>query len=245
MREGNGATMKHIAARMSGVSKVAEIQQIEGGRDAEVFKVTVEGGQVYAVKLLPANRVHKCEDDLRIMAYAEAHGIPIPKVLSFTARDEVCTVMEWIEGRTLLAALQQCPSDAEKLGYQFGQMHANIHDICVPPHFFTEDTWLTEVERERYASGDERVLLHLDYHPLNVMISGGEIIAVLDWTNASVGARCFDIARTRSIMEEKVVELSLLDGEVSKKFLDGYRETIGEWEIPAEVQRWARLRLHG
>jgi aminoglycoside phosphotransferase (APT) family kinase protein len=43
-------------------------------------------------------------------------------------------------------------------------------------------------------------LLHLDYHPLNVMAVGNRISGVLDWTNARAGDPRADLARTVSIL---------------------------------------------
>jgi aminoglycoside phosphotransferase (APT) family kinase protein len=49
------------------------------------------------------------------------------------------------------------------------------------------------------ASG-KTALLHLDYHPLNVMVQGGVISGVLDWTNADGGDPRADLARTGAIL---------------------------------------------
>jgi aminoglycoside phosphotransferase (APT) family kinase protein len=43
-------------------------------------------------------------------------------------------------------------------------------------------------------------LLHLDYHPLNVLVKHGAISAILDWTNARAGDPRCDLARTESIL---------------------------------------------
>jgi hypothetical protein len=43
-------------------------------------------------------------------------------------------------------------------------------------------------------------LLHLDYHPLNVLIANGKVTAILDWANAGVGNPRADLARTLSIL---------------------------------------------
>jgi aminoglycoside phosphotransferase (APT) family kinase protein len=43
-------------------------------------------------------------------------------------------------------------------------------------------------------------LLHLDYHPLNVLTDGTRITAVLDWANARAGDTRADVARTYTIL---------------------------------------------
>ena len=44
------------------------------------------------------------------------------------------------------------------------------------------------------------MLLHLDYHPLNVLGEAGAISGVLDWTNADGGDPRADVARTGAIL---------------------------------------------
>jgi aminoglycoside phosphotransferase (APT) family kinase protein len=44
------------------------------------------------------------------------------------------------------------------------------------------------------------VLLHLDYHPLNVMSDGRRITGVLDWANVAVGDPRVDVARTVALL---------------------------------------------
>src|SRR6185503_6141739 len=43
-------------------------------------------------------------------------------------------------------------------------------------------------------------LLHLDFHPLNVLGDGRRLTAVLDWTNAHAGDPRADFARTVTIL---------------------------------------------
>jgi aminoglycoside phosphotransferase (APT) family kinase protein len=43
-------------------------------------------------------------------------------------------------------------------------------------------------------------LLHLDYHPLNVLVESGRISAVIDWANAGGGDGRLDAARTRTLL---------------------------------------------
>jgi hypothetical protein len=43
-------------------------------------------------------------------------------------------------------------------------------------------------------------LLHLDFHPLNVLVGDGRVTAVLDWANARAGDPRADLARTLSIL---------------------------------------------
>jgi aminoglycoside phosphotransferase (APT) family kinase protein len=52
------------------------------------------------------------------------------------------------------------------------------------------------------------VFLHRDYHPGNVLWTGGEITGVVDWATAGIGPRGMDVAHTRA-------NLALIDGVVA------------------------------
>jgi aminoglycoside phosphotransferase (APT) family kinase protein len=55
-------------------------------------------------------------------------------------------------------------------------------------------------DRFHHLSSGEVALLHLDYHPRNVLTDGKRITGVLDWTNAHAGDPRADAARTVSIL---------------------------------------------
>jgi aminoglycoside phosphotransferase (APT) family kinase protein len=52
----------------------------------------------------------------------------------------------------------------------------------------------------RHLSSDKVALLHLDYHPRNVLTDGKQITGIVDWTNAHAGDPRADAARTVSIL---------------------------------------------
>ncbi len=49
-------------------------------------------------------------------------------------------------------------------------------------------------------------LVHMDYHPLNVMVDGVRVTGVLDWVNADVGDRHLDAAMTAVILSSSALE---------------------------------------
>jgi aminoglycoside phosphotransferase (APT) family kinase protein len=74
------------------------------------------------------------------------------------------------------------PWRAVALGRAMGRVHARIHAVTAPP-----------------ALGDG-ALLHMDYHPLNVMTDGRRVTGVLDWANATAGDPRTDLARTTVLL---------------------------------------------
>jgi len=49
-------------------------------------------------------------------------------------------------------------------------------------------------------------LVHMDYHPLNVMVSGTRVTGVIDWVNTDVGDRHLDAAMTAVILSSSALE---------------------------------------
>jgi aminoglycoside phosphotransferase (APT) family kinase protein len=114
-------------------------------------------------------------------------------------------LLSWCDGRTLVDALTAAPWRVWALGTMFGRMQAAIHRTPLPAtlHAIPERwmEWAGPVEpalRERLLGGAPHpaALLHLDYHPLNVMTDGARVTGVLDWPNARVGDPRADLART-------------------------------------------------
>jgi aminoglycoside phosphotransferase (APT) family kinase protein len=88
------------------------------------------------------------------------------------------------------------------------------------------------------------VLLHLDWHPLNLLSDDGSVISgIVDWDNARRGHPSLDLARTYSLL---TVEPSLASvpadirarlGELRAAWADGYGPEAKA--IPAACHAWA------
>jgi hypothetical protein len=109
--------------------------------------------------------------------------------------------------------LRARPWRAWKLGVRFGRMQAAIHAVPAPGALRRyPDSWIAwagpaaEPLQARLRAADHRAdaLLHLDYHPLNVMTDGTRVTGVLDWTNARAGDPRADAARTVTILRVDV-----------------------------------------
>lgn len=49
-------------------------------------------------------------------------------------------------------------------------------------------------------------IVHMDYHPQNVMVSGMRVTGVIDWVNADIGDRHLDAAMTATILSSSALE---------------------------------------
>ncbi len=114
-------------------------------------------------------------------------------------------------------------------------MLAAVHQIPAPPLAgHVSASWIDGAGPEhsslqallRAESGAANVLLHLDYHLLNVLTDGRQITAVLDWANAAAGDPRADLARMITILRLDSADLALprwMLGGVLRSFEAGLR----------------------
>jgi aminoglycoside phosphotransferase (APT) family kinase protein len=222
--------------------------------DTLVWKVTYRGS-LLAVRVFRPEQRSVTAREADAMRLAREHGIPVPAILvtSLVENRYPAMAIEWIEGETLADALLATPIRAHRLGLQAGLVLAQIHDI--PVQLKTRSTeWI-----ERGASNDPALmrklhemqtdavsLLHLDYHPFNLITKEGKIRAVLDWTNTSYGDPRADIARTVSTMRLVAPHFIARFGAhrmtmslFTRGFLKGYEEKRGPLTGMAPFYAWA------
>ncbi len=119
------------------------------------------------------------------MGYVTQHGYPVPRVEEVSA-DGSELVMERIDGATMLEVLSRQPWTFRRHAAVLAALHDRLHRIPSPQ-------WLDPF----LAGGD--CLVHLDLHPLNVILSPKGPV-VVDWTNAARGAGPADVALTWLVM---------------------------------------------
>jgi aminoglycoside phosphotransferase (APT) family kinase protein len=114
------------------------------------------------------------------MDYLRRHDYPVPAVEEVSA-DETELVMERLDGDSMVAALSRRPWSLRRQAAVLASLHRRLHDIPAPE-------WVPKA-----LGGEGDSLLHLDLHPLNVMITDKGPF-VIDWTNASRGVAAVDVA---------------------------------------------------
>jgi aminoglycoside phosphotransferase (APT) family kinase protein len=95
-------------------------------------------------------------------------------------------------------------------------------------------------------AGRAGALLHLDYHPLNILCADGMASTVLDWTNATTGEPRADAARTVTLLRltpaPPNVPPALLGGMrigFEAAWRSGYRAAGGRLDDMALFYAWA------
>ena len=134
------------------------------------------------------------------MAHARAHGYPVPAVEEIS-EDGLDLVLERIDGSSMVSALTRRPWTLRKGGAVLAGLHHQLHEIPGPD-------WLPAAPG---APGDR--LVHLDLHPLNVMLSAKGPV-VIDWPNARRGAPSTDVALTWVLLASGEIPTGRLRGAV-------------------------------
>jgi len=208
MPEQHNLDPQAILAALS-VTGAAEVTPVSGGSDTAIWRVAHDQ-RLYALRVFRAEQAGTSRREIAAMRAALAGGLAVPAIHAAGSwRDRPALLLDWCDGEPLLGRLQRQPWRAWRLGVEFGRMQARIHAIAPPPDpALPPEDWIGWAgadetalrERLRAAAGQARQLLHLDYHPLNVMTDGRRITAVLDWANARVGDPRADVARSYSIL---------------------------------------------
>jgi aminoglycoside phosphotransferase (APT) family kinase protein len=193
-------------------------------------------GTVFTV----ADRVMKLgtagDFDREILAIGAAcRAVPVVEIL-----DRVDTgtgsaiLMTRARGTTAWPPEVADPTVAYARGRSCGELHKALAEVPAPDGIPTlADT-----------SGP-RALLHLDLHPLNVLMSeAGEVTAVLDWANAAAGPPDYDRARTASILRFDPAAELLRENPLWLEFVRGWADAGQLADLPAEAAEWA-LRFLG
>src|SRR3954468_19124686 len=119
--------------------------------------------------------------EANVMELARGFGVPVPAVHELRANDTEL-VMDRIEGPTMVDWILRAPWRIRKAGQILAEFHDTVHKVIAP-------SWLHD------AGDGGGSLVHLDLHPLNIMM-GPKGPVLLDWTNAGRGLAGTDIAFT-------------------------------------------------
>lgn len=144
------------------------------GRDCDVF----EAGPG---RVLRRNRDGRSTElEALTMQHCAAHGYPVPEVFDADGPD---IVMQRLDGPTMLGAMSARPWTMRARARQLAELVGRLGRVPLPDHELPA------------AVDDGDLLVHLDLHPDNVILTAGGPI-VIDWSNAAVGTAGLDAANT-------------------------------------------------
>jgi aminoglycoside phosphotransferase (APT) family kinase protein len=152
---------------------------LASGRDGDIFEFAP------GLVLRKTRDGRSIAHEARTMRYVAEHGYPVPRIEEVRA-DGTEIVMERIDGPIMMDAMVRPPW---KLGDHL-RLLADLHDRL---HRIAGPEWLAAM-----PDGGDR-LLHLDLHPLNVIMSPKGPV-VIDWPNARRGDPMADVAVTYALV---------------------------------------------
>lgn len=231
--------------RRLGLASDADIEPASGGASGAAWRVR-RAEASYVLRL--GSSVALTDARLAAMATALAGGLPVPRLIRRVTTAEVdALLLSWLPGRTLSDLLVADPKSAPRWGRLMGEMQRRLHRIEAPATVIDvlDDAVHPFVAGRAIAKlPDGEALLHLDWHPLNLLSDDGSgISGIVDWDNARRGHPSLDLARTDSLL---TVEPSLTSipaeirarlSELREAWADGYGPEAQA--IPAACHAWA------
>lgn len=192
-----------------GMARVDAVERAEGGSDSAIWRVEVASA-VYALRVFRPGEQEDCNRERVAMSAASVARLPVPRLHAAGSwRERPALLLDWLPGLTVYEALRQRPEQAAQLGALFGEAQARLHTVAAPAALAARpDGWIAWLgpdepalaERLRASAYPSGALLHLDYHPLNVLTDGERITGILDWRNVAAGPPRADAARTHAIL---------------------------------------------
>lgn len=159
---------------------MSEGAPVAEGRDSQMF----EAGPGRLLRRARSGR--SIEFEAQVMSYAREHGFPVPKIFEVRAGGTEI-VMERVDGPTMADVMLKRPWTLGSHARMLADLHDRLHAIPAP-----------RFVGFRSMGGGDR-LLHLDLHPLNVMMSARGPV-VIDWANAAAGDPLLDVAVTSVLL---------------------------------------------
>ncbi|GEM_PF-60518 len=157
-----------------------------------------------------------------VMQWVADRGYPVPRV--YDHDDPTAIVMDRLEGPSMLEDLGAHPWRSRRHARLLGRLHLQLAEI-EPPDFL-----------EHVAPGDS--LLHLDFHPENVILTANGP-RVIDWANAAAGPGDLDAAFTWVLLKTGHVGGNI----VMRTLTNIIRDRFADWFLDAAggrgVLRWA------
>ncbi len=174
-----------------------------------------------------ADRLEEAQQEAEVQGWLADAGFPAPRVLAVHPPGELgpgaVQVMERAPGRMLLDALKARPWTARRSIGRLAEVHARLHALPADGFPSTDDLLDRRLRLTRHVAAalDDGALgrglvriealadrlrdaapsvCHGDFHPLNVLVDGDRL-SVIDWTDAGLGDRHGDVARTLLLFE--------------------------------------------
>jgi aminoglycoside phosphotransferase (APT) family kinase protein len=233
------------AVRSLGLGPGAVVEPARGGASGAAWMVRTPEA-TYALRLSSAPHT---DGRVAAMAAARVAGLPAPELIRRVSSSAGhALLLSWLPGITLQDAVLDDLAGLQRWGRAMGDLQRRLHEIAAPPQL--EDARADgghpfSAGRDLAGVPDGGALLHLDWHPLNLLVDEGRggISGIVDWDNARRGHPLLDLARTHSLLtvEPSLVALPASVRAYLAEFADAWAEGYGPLAraIPAACHAWA------
>ena len=191
-----------------GYAETSEPRRVKGGWDTLLWRFRTPDGREHSLRVfyLPGRNEIAWRERIALEACATA-GLPAPRVETVGEVEGLpAMVLSWCPGIPILAFVEKKPWALWRLGRLFGRAQAQMHAVAPPAEFVAvaPDDWVYR-GGERYAHLATHALslglsasslIHMDFHPINLLSDGTAVTGILDWSGAAAGDPRADLART-------------------------------------------------
>ncbi|MEX0684220.1 MAG: phosphotransferase [Dehalococcoidia bacterium] len=198
--------------RSLGIEPDGACRRVEGGWATAIWQFKTADGKGHSLRVFNRESERVAQRERAAMSFAAGAGLPVPEVEAAGAWEgRPLLVLSWLPGVNLVEAAAKRPWQIWRLGARMGALQAKVHALRPPEELEADapERWLGRIgaihpEVRALVEGslsDEMGLMHMDYHPLNLLTDGREITGILDWPTATAGDRRADLAMTTVLLK--------------------------------------------
>jgi Ser/Thr protein kinase RdoA (MazF antagonist) len=212
------------------------LQPMEGATSSDLYLVSMPDGKL-VLRLFKEERWESSAESLtareaQILTAVAGSAIQTPALIGCLPDNGV--LMSWLSGRVVLPsapAIEWLDELARQLTLihqtsvtlPYGYESWNDTDDEKPAWWQDVDSWQAARRLTAQAPEFDPILIHRDYHPVNVLWENDRISGVVDWINACMGPAGVDVAHCRS-------NLALMYGmAIADEFLALYKSQNPEY----------------
>lgn len=231
------------------------VERLRGGISSFVHRITLRSGHGSETRIVLrqfvdrewlAREPYLAERESRVLQLLERSAVPAPRLIAVDAdgsrTGHPSVLMSFLDGTPQLAVsdperwlrglvttmleIHDVTADSDLVSWRYFTYN-NVESLAVPQWTRRPEAWRVALDNLALPMPPAKeVLIHRDYHPANVLWSGGDVTGVVDWVNACVGPAGIDVGHCR----RNLVELHGV--EVAEQFRRVYEETSGQPQDP-------------
>jgi aminoglycoside phosphotransferase (APT) family kinase protein len=254
--------LRWVADAVGPGARVRDVHPLEGGTSSAVHAVRVESpaGRDHRLVLRRfvradwlAEEPDLADREATAMALVADATVPAPRLVAVDPHGDAAGVPAVLMTR-LLGRIDWAPPDLDRFLRALAETLPAIHAVGAPAgvalpayapypmEIHRPPAWASRPEAWRRGfdvlegppPSSERILIHRDYHPGNVLWHRDEVSGVVDWVNTSLGSPWADVGHCRVNLAEPFGQAA------AERFLDLYRAASGRrdayhpyWDIAA------------